>query len=131
MRQALGRPDLTAKMHLAELLPYLIMLVWATQTWGIMGAAWVWAMRVAVDGWIIAVFARRLLPELKKDRRPTITIGLFLGTLLLLLSLNLHVTVHLALTAAGLIGAPLMIWLWLLGRDERRLLIAMLPGRGP
>ncbi len=129
--QALGRPDLTAKMHLAELLPYLIMLVWATQTWGIMGAAWVWALRVAVDGWILAIFARRLLPELKEDRRPTIAIGVILGALLLLLSLNLHLTVQLALTAAGLIGVPFMTWLWLLGSDERRLLIAMLPGRGP
>ena len=122
--QALGRPDLTAKLHLAELLPYLLLLAWCTQTWGILGAAWVWALRVAVDGWILAVFARRLLPELREDRRPTIAIGVILGALLLLLSLNLHVTVQLALTAAGLVGAPIMIWLWFMGRDERRLLLA-------
>ncbi len=129
--QALGRPDLTAKLHLAELLPYLLLLAWCTQTWGIVGTALVWALRVAVDGLVLAVFARRLLPELSEDRRPAIAIGVILGALLLLLGLNLHGTVQLALTAAGLIGAPLMIWMWFLGRDERRLLLAMLPERGP
>ncbi len=48
----------------------------------------------------------------------------------LLPRLNLHMTVQFALTAAGLIGAPLMVWLWLLGSAERRLLTAILPGRG-
>lgn len=129
--QALGRPDVTAKLHLAELLPYLLLLAWCTQAWGIVGAALVWALRVAVDGLVLAIIARRMLPELREDRRPTIAIVVFLGALLLLLSLNLHVAIQLALTAAGLIGVPLMIWLWFLGKHERSLLIAMLPGRRP
>ena len=129
--QGSGRPDLTAKLHLAELVPYLLVLVWCTQTWGILGAAWVWALRVAVDGWILAIFARRVVPELREDRRPTIAIGAILGAFLLLQSLTFDATVQLALTAAGLIGAPLMIWMWFLGKDERSLLIAMLPARGP
>ena len=126
----MGRPDLTAKLHLAELLPYLLLLAWCTQTWGIVGAALVWALRVAVDALVLAVLARRLLPILRDDRRPTTAIGVIIGALLLLLSLDHHVTVQLALTAIGMIGAPFLIWLWFLGKDERRLLLAMLPGLG-
>ena len=95
-----------------------------------MGAALVWALRVTVDGLVLAVIARRMLPELQEDLRPTISIGVILGALLLFLSMDLQVTVQLALIAAGMIGAPFLIWLWYLAKDERRLLIAMLPGRG-
>ena len=127
--QALGRPDLTAKLHLTELFPYLLLLASFTHAWGIVGAAVAWAMRVTVDGWVLAIFVRRLFPELKRDHRQTIAICVILGAVLILLSLNFHVTVQFALTAAGMIGVPLMVWLCLLGRDERRLLLAMLPRR--
>lgn len=127
--QAAGRPDLTAKLHLGELLPYLVLLAYCTQTWGIQGAAFTWALRVTIDGWILAVLARRLLPELKQDRRQTIATGVTFGVVLILLSMNLGATVQIALTTAGLIGVPVMVWLRFLDRDERRLLLAMLPGR--
>ena len=122
--QALGRPDLTAKLHLAELLPYLLLLAWCTQTWGIVGTAWVWALRVAVDGLVLAVLAKRLFPELAGNPRPIAIAVLFCGALLSFLSLDLPTAFKLALTAAGLAGAPLVIWFRLLTREERRLLLA-------
>ncbi len=122
--QALGRPDLTAKLHLAELLPYLLLLAWCTQTWGIVGAALVWAMRVAVDGLVLTILARRLFPELAGDPRPIAIAVLFCGALLLFLSLDLPTAFKLGLTAVGLAGAPLVIWFRLLTRDERHLLLA-------
>ena len=44
--QAYGRPDLTAKLHVAELIAYVPYLVWLTQTHGITGAALAWLLRV-------------------------------------------------------------------------------------
>lgn len=47
--QAQGRPDLVAKCHLAELLPYLAILFFSLSRWGIAGAAIAWTLRVTVD----------------------------------------------------------------------------------
>lgn len=55
--QAGGRPDLVAKCHAAELLPYLGLLNLALQTWGLTGAAAVFSLRAAVDFLLLAHFA--------------------------------------------------------------------------
>jgi O-antigen/teichoic acid export membrane protein len=47
--QAQGRPDLVAKCHLAELIPYLVFLALALHAWGVVGAALAWSLRVIVD----------------------------------------------------------------------------------
>lgn len=47
--QSRGRPDLTAKIHLLEVVPYLIVLVIFVNAWGVNGAAIAWAGRTAVD----------------------------------------------------------------------------------
>ena len=47
--QGQGRPDLVAKIHFAELLPYLVLLWVALQWKGAVGAAVAWTLRVWVD----------------------------------------------------------------------------------
>jgi O-antigen/teichoic acid export membrane protein len=47
--QASGRSWLTARFHLAELLPYGLALYWAVSSHGALGAAWIWSGRCAVD----------------------------------------------------------------------------------
>lgn len=61
--QGVGRPDLTAKLHLLELPIYVGVLLWLVRTCGIDGAAIAWAARVSVDCILLFVVARRLLPE--------------------------------------------------------------------
>ncbi len=61
--QAANRPDLTAKLHLAELPFYLAMLWWVLPRYGIEGAAVAYTVRVAVDTVAFLVMARRLLPQ--------------------------------------------------------------------
>ncbi|MGH2395463.1 MAG: flippase [bacterium] len=57
--QALGRPDLTAKLHLAEL-PLHVVLVWVlVSRWGVPGAALAWTVRVFVDTVLLFVVAWR------------------------------------------------------------------------
>lgn len=51
--QGAGRADLIAKAHLAETLPYLALLVWWTQSFGIAGTAAAWCARVLVDTLLI------------------------------------------------------------------------------
>ena len=47
--QASGRSHITARIHVAELLPYCALLYWAVARNGALGAAWVWSARCAVD----------------------------------------------------------------------------------
>lgn len=58
--QARGRPDLVAKCHLAELLPYLGLLVVALDRWGLAGAAWVYTARVTIDCVLLSWLAGQL-----------------------------------------------------------------------
>jgi O-antigen/teichoic acid export membrane protein len=60
--QAQGRPDLVAKCHLAEIIPYLAFLFLALRAWGVIGAAVAWSLRVFADAillfWIGGVAPR-------------------------------------------------------------------------
>jgi O-antigen/teichoic acid export membrane protein len=53
--QGAGRPDLTAKLHLAELPFYLIGLWVFINHWGVVGAAAAWTLRIGFD--TVALFA--------------------------------------------------------------------------
>lgn len=47
--QAIGRPNVGAYNHAAQVIPYLLCLWAALHTLGLIGAAYVWALRAAVD----------------------------------------------------------------------------------
>jgi O-antigen/teichoic acid export membrane protein len=62
MLQGQGRPAIVAKLHVVELIPYVAVL-WIGVTWaGLPGAAWAWALRVAIDAllmfWASGLWAR-------------------------------------------------------------------------
>jgi O-antigen/teichoic acid export membrane protein len=57
--QAQGRPDLTAKTHLAELIPYGIVLYLAMKAFGIPGVALAWTIRCAADWAILTLLSDR------------------------------------------------------------------------
>ena len=60
--QALGRPDITAKLHMVEL-PFYILVLWASvTTMGITGAALAWLARAAVDTTMLFLLCNRILP---------------------------------------------------------------------
>jgi len=61
--QGVGRPDLTAKLHLIELPFYLLVVWWLIQSYGIGGAAIAWVARVAVDSLVLFAMAMRFLPR--------------------------------------------------------------------
>lgn len=71
--QGAGRADLTAKVHVAELLLYLPLLYGAIDAFGIVGAALVWSLRVGCDGVILHLLARRC--GLARGARPSWHIG--------------------------------------------------------
>jgi O-antigen/teichoic acid export membrane protein len=74
--QGLGRPDLTAKLHLIEVGPYLVFLWWALDLWGIQGAAFAWSVRVGIDAILLFILAKGPWPDL----RPIMSGGLLVLT---------------------------------------------------
>jgi O-antigen/teichoic acid export membrane protein len=64
--QGLGRPELTAKLHALELPFYAFAMVWLLGRFGIVGVALAWLIRVAVDCFLLAILAQRLVPDLSK-----------------------------------------------------------------
>lgn len=60
--QASGRPDVTAKLHLLELAPYMALLWWCTERYGIAGTAAAWVVRVCVDAALLFGLAGRTAP---------------------------------------------------------------------
>lgn len=63
--QGAGRPDLTGKLHLFEMLVYLMALIGAIYWAGIVGAAIVWALRFVFDTVCLYIMAQRLLGIIK------------------------------------------------------------------
>lgn len=71
--QAVGRPDLTAKLHLLEAPIYFGLLWWLLQTHGITGAAVAWTVRVSIDALLLFWLSARLLPEIRPSMVPLMT----------------------------------------------------------
>lgn len=63
--QAAGRPDLTAKLHLLELMPYLGLLWLGMEKFGVQGVAIVWTIRVTFDAVAMFFIASTLDAQLK------------------------------------------------------------------
>jgi O-antigen/teichoic acid export membrane protein len=55
--QAIDRPDITAKFHAIECIPFLAVLWLGLHYFGLIGAAWAWSLRVAFDAVLLLVVA--------------------------------------------------------------------------
>ena len=64
--QAMGRPDLSAKLYLAEFLPYGLALWWLTRRFGIEGAAIAWSVRAGIDLVASAAIVAWMLPPTRR-----------------------------------------------------------------
>ncbi len=63
--QANNRPDLTAKFHAVELLPFLSIVWFGVSYFGLTGAAWAWTIRVIIDAVLLFYAAGQLRHWLK------------------------------------------------------------------
>lgn len=100
-----GRPDLIAKIHLAEIVPYLLLLYLSLTSFGIVGAAIAWTTRVLVDGVALMALSHfglkavaRLLPALG-----VLIIAFLVGTLV-------PMSEPLRWVLLLLVGALVLVW---------------------
>lgn len=119
--QGVGRPDLTATLHLIELPLYLGLLWWLIGARGIEGAAIAWTARVAVDALLLFVMAKRFLPGKSPLRLRT---ALLPATALLILALAtlLHGPIVKGLFLLATIPCFMLVtWFRILTPEERTL----------
>jgi O-antigen/teichoic acid export membrane protein len=140
MLQASGRPDLTAKFHLAELVVHLPLTLVFVRLWGVTGAALAWFFRVALDTSLIYGAAIRLY---RLDWRSWVraiaapATGIMVATGVILgLSRELVPADWSSVRTLIIVGGSTMLitgislWRWGLRRGEYRLLLQALGVRG-
>lgn len=115
--QSQGRPDITGKLHMIELLPFLAILWILTSTLGIKGAAIAWSARCTVDA--LALFWFSGVP------RRDVLAGLRPGALLLASEIGAWFVgsrLGLALPTAALVGATAIGLAYVYSADWRQLI---------
>lgn len=123
--QGMGRPDLTAKFHLAEL-PIHIGLVWLLVIhFGLPGAALAWTIRVTLDFVLLiaaACWVTRTSPRLlaARDLRRSVGTLAVLGMGLMFLWLSTHVFIAEAVFTLLLSSGFLFVaWRYVLNVEEK------------
>lgn len=117
----IGRPDITGKLHLAEL-PLYIGMIWVLgERWGIEGIAIAWVLRVALDTVFLFAAASRFLPNSAADLRRTGQMVFVALAIVALATLDAGLIPKVAalltfLSVFGVIG-----WFRILGPAERAL----------
>lgn len=97
--QGSGRPKWTAMIHLAEVLPFILLLWWATAQFGILGAALAWLARIVVDTVALFLASGRIM---KLGGRALLPGRLLVVAVLALLAIALALVESLVLRGAGL-----------------------------
>jgi O-antigen/teichoic acid export membrane protein len=116
--QSVGRADLTAKLHLAETLPYVVALVWLTARFGIEGAAAAWALRAGVDMAALFVIAGRVTAT-PVGTRPNLWLAPALAAGLAASVVPIGVVPRAAIVAGVSAGLAAVAWRYLLTATER------------
>lgn len=106
--QGVGRPDITAKLHLGELVLYWPLLWFLVHRWGLAGAAAGWLLRVSVDGIALLLVMVRLLPPARSIAARA-TAGLLLSAGVAAGAARISAPVP--RLAAGAAGAALVLWI--------------------
>ena len=121
--QSAGRPDITAKLQLAELPVYLAVLWLLTKRFGIEGTAITWVGRLALDSVLLFFYAHRLLPQ---KRQFLATLGVAVPVALLsfyLISATGSLILRAIFFTVGCLVFALAGWRWGLDSGERIFLL--------
>jgi O-antigen/teichoic acid export membrane protein len=119
--QGVGKPDLTAKLHLIELPTYMAVLWWLTKMHGIEGAAIAWTVRAAFDALFLFIMAKQFVPARALFSPKTIAVAALASVTLALATVPQGLVlkgVFLLLTIAAF---SFIAWFAVLSPEERHL----------
>jgi len=131
--QGVGRPDVTAKLHLVEFPLYVAFLWWLLPRYGIEGAAIAWTARVLLDASLLQLLSRTRMPAL--EGLATARAGMVVLGALLPLGMVVGTGGSLAaksgLLSVAAAGFILVGWFVVLRPGERLRLLELARGRAP
>ena len=119
--QATDRPDIVAKFHAAELVPFLGVLWLGLHYFGLIGAAWAWTLRVTVDAGLLFAVAGKL-PNWTR-----VLPGIVFVLLAALFTPTSVLSVKTAIEAVLLVAAT--VWSWRLSPGVRNMVRLRLPSK--
>jgi O-antigen/teichoic acid export membrane protein len=117
--QGIGRPDLTAKLHLLELPIYFGILLWLIRADGIVGAAIAWSARTVFDALVLFLMAKRFLPSRSPMTSRTKLLLAFSAATLLLAVLPQDRMLKAAFLLVAILSFVLVTWFLILTPEER------------
>ena len=120
--QGMGRPDLTAKLHVVELPFYLLACVWLVSGWGILGAAIAWSARVIVDGLVLLWLAANRLPGSLTPHRNLVLVWLGAALAWWMAMWLGNPLLKLGFVAVTLMIYGIVAWYVMLGDGERAMM---------
>jgi O-antigen/teichoic acid export membrane protein len=124
--QGVGRPDLTAKLHLCELPVYLVLLWWLIKGFGIEGAAIAAVLRITIDAVFLFVMGGRIMGMNSSTQRRITLAGITsLGTLLLA-TVQMPIHIKILFILVTLLLFVLAAWVLLIGPEEREIMRRMI-----
>jgi O-antigen/teichoic acid export membrane protein len=117
--QSAGRPDITAKVVMAELPVYLAALWLLTKKFGIEGTAIAWTCRITVDAILYFFFAHRLLPQSPRYYRKLCMVMLGAVAVLVLARVPRDIATKAAFLVVSLLTFGWASWVWGFAGEER------------
>lgn len=128
--QGVGRPDLTGKLHLAELPVYAVAIWLFSRAYGIEGVAMAWVVRVALDTAALYAMADHFVDHGRLLRSTAVRVaGASVAFGLAMTRSSL--TGRLVVLGAALAGFAVLAWLRLLAPEERAFLLGRTPRLRP
>lgn len=128
--QARGYPDITAKLHLLEIIPTLVLTIALVVTLGLTGVAIAWTFRVGADCVLLFLAVRRylpdvrgevaLFPELKSVFPLAAAVALYVAALIIPTG-----GVSIALIGCSLLVYAISVWFFLLDTSDRAFLLQL------
>jgi O-antigen/teichoic acid export membrane protein len=129
---AVGRPDITAKLHLAELALQAVLAFALVSNFGLTGAALAWTIRVAIDTALMFGLAMKFTPVNMSlfSSRGLQRALLFtaMAGLVAILARNLPATWQAIVASAIVIAGLLTGWYWILQVEDKDHLLRALVG---
>ena len=119
--QGVGKPDLTAKLHLIELPAYMAVLWWLTKMHGIEGAAIAWTARAAFDALFLFIMAKQFVPARSLFGPKTIAVAALASVTLALATVPQGLVLKGVFLLLTISAFSFIAWFAVLSPEERHL----------
>lgn len=127
--QSIGRPDITAKLQVGELIVYVGILFYLTRRFGINGTAVAWFLRMTFEAVFLFSVSRRFLPE---SKLAITQLGWMLASamgLFVLVSSVPQFGIRVFITLISGVAGTSAIWVWMFSSKERDFLVTSIVGK--